>query len=139
MFVLDTNAISEIRKINLGKADARFANWAANVDADDLYLSVITIEELEIGVLLAERRDPAQGAIFRKWLDDRVLPTFGERILMIDTVVARQSAKLHIPDPRPIRDALIAATALVHKMTIVTRNVGDFETTGVPVLNPWSG
>jgi predicted nucleic acid-binding protein len=139
MFVLDTNAISEIRKINLGKADARFANWAANVDADDLYLSVITMEELAIGVVLAELRDPARGAIFRKWLDDRVLTTFAERILMVDTVVARQSAKLHIPDPRPIRDALIAATALVHKMTIVTRNVCDFETTGVSILNPWSG
>jgi predicted nucleic acid-binding protein len=104
----------------------------------DLYLSVITIQELEIGVLLAERRDPAQGAIFRAWLNSHVLPAFSGRILAVDTAVALRSAQLHVPDQRPVRDGLIAAIALVHGMTIVTRNVADFEPTGVPILNPWS-
>lgn len=137
MFVLDTNVVSELRKIRLGRADKCVAQWADSVDSVDLYLSVITLQELEIGVLLAERRDPPQGAIFRAWLDSRVLPAFAGRILPVDTAVARRSAKLHVPDPRPVRDCLIAATALVHGMTVVTRNVVDFESSGVALLNPW--
>jgi predicted nucleic acid-binding protein len=138
MFLLDTNVVSELRKIRLGKADSNVAAWADSTDAVDLYLSVITIQELEIGVLLAERRDPAQGAIFRAWLNSHVLPAFSGRILAVDTAVALRSAQLHVPDQRPVRDGLIAAIALVHGMTIVTRNVADFEPTGVPILNPWS-
>lgn len=138
MFLLDTNVVSELRKIRLGKADAQVAHWADSVDATDLYLSVISIQELEIGVLLAERRDPSQGAVFRAWLNAHVLPAFTGRILVIDTAVAQRSARLHVPDPRPVRDALIAATALVHGMTMVTRNVADFEPTGVSILNPWN-
>ena len=137
MFLLDTNVVSELRKIRLGKADAHVADWADSVDATDLYLSVITIQELEIGVLLAERRDPAQGAVFRAWLNAHVLPAFTGRILAVDTAVALRSAQLHVPDVRPVRDALIAATALVHGMTVVTRNVADFQSTGVPTFNPW--
>jgi toxin FitB len=138
MYLLDTNTVSELRKIRLGKADSHVADWADSVDAADLYLSAITIQELEIGVLLAERRDQPQGSVFRAWLDGHVLPAFTGRILAVDTAVARRSARLHVPDPRPVRDALIAATALVHGMTIVTRNVADFEPTGVPILNPWT-
>jgi predicted nucleic acid-binding protein len=108
-----------------------------NVAAGDLYLSVITVEELEIGTLLAERRDPVQGAMFRAWLDHYVLPVFAGRILPVDTAVARRSARRHVPDPRPLRDGLVAATALVHGMTVVTRNLADFEPIGVPLLNPW--
>ena len=138
MFLLDTNVVSELRKIRLGKADAHVANWADSVDATDLYLSVITIQELEIGVSLAERRDPSQGAIFRAWMNAHVLPAFSGRILVVDTAVAQRSAQLHVPDPRSVRDALIAAPALVHGMTVVTRNLADFERTGVSILNPWS-
>lgn len=138
MFVLDTNVVSELRKVRLGKADGRVANWAESVDVADLYLSVITVQELEIGVLLAERRDPAQGAVFRVWLDSHVMPAFAGRILPIDMAVAQRSAKLHVPDPRPARDGLIAATALVHGMTVVTRNLADFEASGVRLLNPWT-
>jgi predicted nucleic acid-binding protein len=98
---------------------------------------VITSLELELGTLLAERRDRSRGKILRAWLDDHVLPAFADRILPVDTAVARRSAALHVPDPRPIRDALIAATALVHGMTVVTRNVSDFESTGARVVNPW--
>lgn len=139
MYVLDTNVVSELRKIRLGKADAQFALWADSIEVMDLYLSAITIQELEIGVLLAERRDPSQGAVFRLWLNSHVIPAFNGRILDVDTAVAQRSAKLHVPDPRPVRDGLIAATALVHGMTIVTRNVADFEPTGVKTLNPWRG
>lgn len=127
-----------MRKIRLGQADRYVAEWAHSVDAADLYLSVITLQELEIGVLLAERRDPSQGAVFRAWLDRHVLPAFTGRILAVDTAVAQRSARLHVPDPRPVRDGLIAATALVHGMIVVTRNVADFDPTGVPTLNPWS-
>ncbi len=137
MYLLDTNVVSELRKIRLGKADIRVAAWADSVDASDLYLSVITIQELEIGVLLAERRDSSQGAIFRAWLGSHVLPAFANRILAVDTAVAQRSARLHVPDPRPVRDGLIAATAFVHGMTVVTRNVADFEPTGVATFNPW--
>lgn len=139
MYVLDTNVVSELRKIRLGKADSQFAIWADSIEAMDLYLSAITIQELEIGVLLAERRDPTQGAVFRLWLNGHVIPAFNGRILGVDTAVAQRSAKLHVPDPRPVRDGLIAATALVHGMTVVTRNVADFEPTGVKTLNPWRG
>ena len=137
MYLLDTNVVSELRKIRLGKADVHVAQWADNVEAADLYVSVITIQELEIGVLLAERRDPSQGANFRAWLDVHVLPAFNGRILSVDTAVALRSARLHVPDPRPVRDGLIAATALVHGMTVVTRNIADFSPAGVAVLNPW--
>lgn len=137
MFILDTNVVSELRKIRLGRADKWVAQWADSVDSVDLYLSAITIQELEIGVLLAERRDPSQGAVFRTWLDYHVLPAFADRILPIDTAVAQRSAKLHVPDPRPVRDCLIAATALVHGMTVVTRNIADFESSDVLLLNPW--
>jgi predicted nucleic acid-binding protein len=137
MFLLDTNVISELRKARAGKADRNVTAWIQTVPAGSLYLSAIVIQELEIGTLRAERRDPSKGAILRAWMDEHVLPTFSERILPVDTNVARRSAALHIPDPRPIRDALIAATALTHSMTIVTRNVGDFESTGVQILNPW--
>jgi hypothetical protein len=137
MYLLDTHVVSELRKIRLGKADPHVADWADSVDAVDLYLSVITVQELEIGVLLAERRDPSQGAIFRAWLNSHVLPAFTGRILVVDAAVAQRSARLHVPDPRPVRDGLIAATALVHGMTVVTRNVADFAPTGVATLNPW--
>ena len=138
MFVLDTNVVSEMRKVRFGKADKQVASWADSVAATDLYLSVVTIQELEIGVLLAERRDSQQGAMLRTWLTRYVMPAFNDRILPIDTAVAQQSARLHVPDPRPLRDGLIAATALVHGMTVVTRNTADFAPTGVHLLNPWS-
>jgi toxin FitB len=137
MYVLDTNVVSELRKIRVGKADIHVAAWADSVDAADLYVSVITIQEIEMGILLLERRDPQQGIIFRNWFNDQVLPVFTNRILSVDKVVALRSARLNVPNPRPVRDGLIAATALVHGMTVVTRNVADFESTGVAVLNPW--
>ncbi len=137
MFILDTNVVSELRKVRLNKANENVAKWADSVATPDLYLSVVTIQELEIGVLLSERRDAEKGAIFRTWLNSHVLPAFEGRILPVDLAVALQSAKFHFPDPHPIRDGLIAATALVHSMAVVTRNVDDFKRTGVPIINPW--
>lgn len=137
MFVLDTNVVSELRKLRFGKADANVAAWTQSVDAADLFVSAITIMELELGVLSMERKDAAQGALLRGWLEQRVLPEFSGRTLPVDTAVAQRCAQLHVPDKRGERDALIAATALVHGMTLVTRNVADFKPTGVALINPW--
>ena len=113
------------------------ARWADSVDAAALFISVITVQELETGILLAERSDAPKGALLRTWMNEHVLPAFADRILPVDTAVALRSAMLHVPDPRPVSDALIAATALVHGLTVVTRNVTDFEPTGVLVVDPW--
>jgi predicted nucleic acid-binding protein len=137
MYLLDTNVVSELRKAKAGKADKRVAAWATSVPVASLFLSVITVQEIEIGVLLVERRDPSQGAILRTWLERHVLPAFEDRVLAVETSVARRSAALHVPDPCPVRDSLIAATALVHGLTLVTRNVVDFERTGVVIVDPW--
>lgn len=137
MYVLDTNVVSELRKAKTGKADPNVTAWAATVEPAILFLSVITVLELEQGTLLIERRDPARGAVLRAWLDGQVIATFADRILPIDTAVAQRCAKLHVPDPQGGRDAFIAATALTHGMTVVTRNVQDFQPTGVPVIDPW--
>ena len=137
MYVLDTNVLSELRKARLGRADANVLAWTEKVDAADLFVSAITIMELELGVLSIERKDAGQGAVLRAWLERHVLPEFSERTLPVDTAVAQRCARLHVPDRRNERDALIAATALVHGMAMVTRNVADFESTGVDVVNPW--
>ena len=137
MYVLDTNVLSELRKVRLGTADVNVAAWAESVDAAALFVSVISVMELELGVLAIERRDATQGAMLRAWLDQQVLPEFAERTLPIDTAVAQRCARLHVPDKRGERDALIAATALVHGMAVVTRNVADFKPTGVVTVNPW--
>ncbi|MDR3054569.1 MAG: type II toxin-antitoxin system VapC family toxin [Zoogloeaceae bacterium] len=138
MYLLDTNIISELRKIPSGKANRGLARWADGVDADALYLSVITVQELETGVLRMERKDPTQAALFRRWLDVHVLPAFAGRILPVDLAIAQRSARLHVPDPRPIQDMLIAATALRHGLIVVTRNVRDFSSTGVQICNPFA-
>ena len=137
MYLLDTNVVSELRKAKSSRANKSVVAWANSVSTTSLFLSAITVLELETGILLVERRDPTQGAMLRSWLNTHVLPTFSERILAIDTSVAQHCAKLHVPDPRSDRDALIAATAIVHGMTVVTRNISDFKPTGVKILNPW--
>ncbi len=137
MYVLDTNVVSELRKVRLGKAEVNLTAWTDTVDAAELFVSAITILELELGVLSVERRDATQGALLRSWLEQHVLPEFSRRTLPVDTAVALRCARLHVPDRRGERDALIAATALVHCMTVVTRNVADFRPTGVALINPW--
>ncbi|MXW42575.1 MAG: type II toxin-antitoxin system VapC family toxin [Acidimicrobiia bacterium] len=127
MYVLDTNIVSEIRKTKVGKADPAVGKWANQVPVELTYISTVTIQELEHGVLLAERRDPKLGAILRNWLDGDVVTAFKQRILPVDASVARLAASLHVPDQAPIIDALIAATALANGMTVVTLNACDFE------------
>ncbi|SDJ77626.1 hypothetical protein SAMN05216338_106510 [Bradyrhizobium sp. Rc2d] len=135
MFLLDTNVISELRRPD--KAHRNVAAWASSIPAASFFISVISILEIELGARLIERKDTTQGAILRAWIDNHILARFEDRILAIDTAVAQRCAQLHVPNPRAERDALIAATAFVHGLTIVTRNVGDFEPIGVPLLNPW--
>ena len=135
-YLLDTNVISELRK-PARRASASVRAWVADRAPLDLYLSVITILEVEIGIERVARRDPAQGNRLQVWLDEELLDSFAGRVLPVDVSVARRAACLHVPDPRPERDALIAATAVVHGLTIVTRNVKDFVALDVPIINPW--
>ncbi|MEQ1864153.1 MAG: type II toxin-antitoxin system VapC family toxin [Micropepsaceae bacterium] len=135
MFLLDTNVVSELRRPE--RADARVRAWAAGTPLEFYAISVVTLQELERGTLLMERRNAQQGAVLRRWLEEEVVKRLALRILPIDSAIARLCARLHVPDPRPERDALIAATALVHGLTVVTRNTADFEPMGVPLLNPW--
>lgn len=137
MYLLDTNVVSEFRKAAGGKADRQVATWARSVPSESMFLSAVCLLELELGILLMERRDARQGVILRSWMEDHVLPAFAGRILVVDIPVALRGAALQVPNPRSYRDALIAATALVHGMTVVTRNVKDFAATGVSILNPW--
>lgn len=137
MYLLDTNVISELRKVGDGKADTAVVAWVSGVDAGEMFISALTLMELEIGILRVERRDAAQGARLRIWFDTQVCPEFKDRTLSIDSAIARRCARLHVPDPKSERDALIAATALEHGLTVVTRNMADFAATGVSLINPW--
>lgn len=134
MYLLDTNVISELRK---PQADVNVVSWARNIPAPRMFISVITLMELETGVLRVERRDPAQGKVMRSWLKRHVVPTFDTRILPVDAAVAIRCANLHVPDRASESDFLIAATALVHGLTVVTHNTGDFKSSGVGLINPW--
>ena len=136
MILFDTNVVSELRRA--AKADARVKAWAAQQPPATLFLSAVTILELETGVQRMERRDRRQGAVLRQWLDGDVLPAFEGRVLAFDMAVARRCAALHIPNPKPERDAMIAATALVHRLTLATRNIADFQTMGVALVDPWA-
>lgn len=138
MYLLDTNAVSELRKRRSGKISAAVEAWAGSVDQSDMYLSVITIMEIELGIALLERRDPRQAGVLRLWLHDKVIPAFAGRILPVDPTIALRCARLHVPDTKSERDAWIAATGLVHDLTIVTRNVVDFTGTDVTLLDPWT-
>jgi len=138
MFILDTNIVSELRKFRMGRAAAPVVAWAGTVPTHQLFLSAISAMELEVGVLRAELRDPRQGAALRNWLEREVKPSFGGRILGVDLAVAIRCASLHVPTQKPERDSLIAATALVHGLTVVTRNIRDFSGMGVKLLNPWN-
>jgi predicted nucleic acid-binding protein len=137
MLLLDTNVISELRKVRDGRTNPLFIAWAKTLDWSDLYLSVITLYELELGVGRLEEYDTVQGKILRTWLGKSVLKRFESRILPVNEAVATRSAQLQIPRTRQVEDTLIAATAYVYNLRVVTRNVSDFEGTGVRIINPW--
>lgn len=136
MILLDTNVVSALRA-RRRPPDPNLAAWLGELKVEEAFLSAVTVLELEIGTLLLERRDPAQGEKLRLWLKDQLLPRFAGRVLAIDQAVARACARLHVPDQRPDLDALIAATAIVHRLTLATRNTRDFGETGVRLINPW--
>jgi toxin FitB len=135
MYLIDTNVVSELR--NLSKAHPNVRAWNSGIDVTTTFLSVVTVMEIELGAVLKQRKDTTQARVFRSWLHGKVLPEFDGRILPVSTAVALRWASLQVPKTRSYRDALIAATALEHKLTVVTRNVADFESTGVPIINPW--
>lgn len=138
MYLLDTNVVSELRKRRSGKIDPTVEAWAGSVDQADLYLSVISVMEIELGIARLERRDTRQADVLRLWLHDKVMPAFAGRLLMVDAAIALRCARLHVPETRSERDAWIAATGLVHDLTVVTRNLSDFVGTGVPLIDPWA-
>lgn len=135
MFLLDTNVISELRKRD--RAHPGVLSWADRADESAFRLSCITLLEVRYGALLIQRRDPMQGDLMLAWFERDIVTAFAGRILSVDADVALLCAALHVPGRKPDRDAYIAATALVHDMTIVTRNTRDFESTGVKLFNPW--
>jgi toxin FitB len=135
MYLLDTNVLSEFRRPE--RADPKVTHWAQGQFLDDFYVSTITILELEIGCLRLERRDPKQGRHLRHWIENAVLARYQTRILPFDIAMARECARQHVPDPKPERDAMLAATAVILGLTLVTRNTKDFEGTGVRLINPW--
>jgi predicted nucleic acid-binding protein len=138
-YLLDTNVVSEMRKMRGGKADPRVVAWLGGVDKSELFISVVTLAELEFGTRRMERQDAAQGALLRSWMEGFVLRVFARQILLVTEDIALRCGQLHFPNPRPWRDAFIAAAALVHKLPVVTRNVEDFERMDVTVINPWAG
>ncbi|MDR6904218.1 putative nucleic acid-binding protein [Rhizobium miluonense] len=129
--------MSELRKVASGKADPNVVVWNETVDPAETFISSVVLHELEIGVRLVEHNDAVAGKVLRNWLENTVLGTFSGRILPLDEAAAVQAAKWHVPNPRPINDAYIAAAAFTKRMTLVTRNVKDFEGMGVNLVNPW--
>ena len=137
MYLLDTNIISESRKLGTSRVAPRAARWFDRVDVETTFVSAMTIFELERGVRQMERRDAAQGSVLRRWLDDQVMATYEHRTLPLSRAVALICAGLHIPDPKSERDAWIAATAIDADLTLASRNIGDFANMGVGLINPF--
>lgn len=137
MLLLDTNVVSELRKVASGKAHPNVVVWNETVDPAETFISSVVLHELEIGVRLVEHNDPVAGKVLRSWLESTVLTTFSGRILPVDEAAAVQAARWHVPDAKPINDAYIAATAFTRRMTLVTRNIRDFDGMGVALVNPW--
>lgn len=133
-YVLDTNVVSALR---VRGRNPLVETWAASVPVADQFVTATTVAEIERGVVAKERSDPPQGAMLRRWFDERVLPAFAGRVLPFDLPAARILATYRIPEHAPLDDALIAASAHAAQMTVATRNTRHFEPLGVPCLNPW--
>jgi predicted nucleic acid-binding protein len=137
VYLLDTNVVSELRQRRARPPDRAVLDWFTAVPAEQTHISVLTMFELELGVLLSERRDPAAGRVLRDWMTELVHGGFKGRVIPVDPAVASDAARLHVPDPRPEIDSLLAATAVVHGLILVTRNTADFRARGLRLLNPW--
>lgn len=132
-FLLDTNTLAELRK---PRAHPRVIAWFDSVEGSQLHLSVLVVGEINQGVARLARRDPRQAAVYDAWLG-RLRREFADRVLPVTEEIALEWGRLNAGDPLPVVDGLLAATASVHRLTLVTRNVGDFARTGVAVLNPF--
>jgi len=132
-FLLDTNVVSEIRK---KVPDPGVSSWFASVRADQLFVSVLVVGEIRQGIERLARRDPAQAEVFEHWLS-HLVDGYGDRVVPITAAIAERWGRLNVPDPVPVVDGLMAATALVHDWTLVTRNVDDVRPTGVRLLDPF--
>lgn len=137
MYLLDTNIISEIRKLAKNKCDKNVADWVRSTSKDLMFTNAVVMMELERGVMSIERKDTTQGELLRHWFEMDVKPAFHGKILKIDEQTAQICAKLHIPDYAPENDAWIAACAIQHNLVLVTRNTADFARTGVKLFNPF--
>lgn len=137
MYLLDTNVISELRKAGSNKVNNNVVKWAQSVSTSSLFISSISILEIEMGILQLERKDPKQASVYKTWLKDHVLKAFSDRILSFDTRSALKCAQLHVPDPKSERDAMIAAISIVHGFTLVSRSESDFQHINVELINPW--
>src|SRR5581483_6751436 len=135
MFLLDTHVVSEARRP--GRLPKPVAAWFNRANPDEMFVSAATFLEIEFGVRRLERRDPRQGAMLRKWKSESLAAAFRGRVLPVDETIAERCAAMHVPDPRPLLDSIIAATAIVHRLTLVTRNLRDFAGVGARMLNPW--
>ena len=137
MYLLDTNIVSELRKLETGKIHPQVYRWIKSNGFTHTYISAVTLAEIQTGILSLARKDQAQAASLDNWFTNRLLPAYRTRTLSVDTEVALICAQLHIPTKRPINDAYIAATAIAHNLTLVTRNVRDFQ--GLPLMleNPF--
>jgi predicted nucleic acid-binding protein len=135
MFLLDTNVVSDLRRPK--RITPAAERWFGAVDADELYISTVTVFEIQHGIVELRRRDPQRAAHLQGWLDTAVLAAFAGRIIALDTIAAQRCAELHAGRARWDADRMIAAIALSRGMTLVTRNVGDFASMGVNVFDPF--
>ncbi|CAM3841566.1 type II toxin-antitoxin system VapC family toxin [Avibacterium endocarditidis] len=137
MYFIDTNVLSEIRKIKSGKANQGVIRWLSEINEQQIYTNIVVMMELERGILAKERKDPWQGKILRQWFENTIKIGFANRILHLDAKTAQICATLHIPNHCPKNDAWIAASAIQYGLTLVTRNTADFSRMGIKLFNPF--
>lgn len=135
MYLLDTGVVFELRNARAGQSDPRFASWATGLARQSLFISALTLLELDSGVARTAQRDKVAGVALRQWIDNQVLGAFDGRILPVDTAVVRRRAQLPYADAR---DGLLAATAVEHGLTLATRHPGAFKAGRVKLINPWA-